>query len=283
MVAHEVARQEGFLEDPGNATHELGARMLSARRRGDAPRDCSSPVGRPGPNAGWSLLHPVSRVLSVHVGAPRDVTWLNRSMSTSIMKTPVAGPVEVRATGLVGDRQADPVQHGGTDKAVYAYAEEDLGWWAETLRRPVPPASFGENITVSGLDLTAAMIGEQWAVGTTVLQVTEPRTPCWKLGMAIGDRLFPRAFAAARRPGVMLRVLQAGHLQAGDTVVLGHRPSHGVTAADVFDMYLGDRDVTSRVLAAPELAQHWHGWAAHRTVWHVDEERKRSSEDGGAR
>lgn len=227
-------------------------------------------------------MQSVSRVKSVSVGTPRDVTWLNRSMHTSILKVPVSGPVEVQATGLVGDQQADPAQHGGTDKAVYAYAVEDLQWWSDTLRRPVPPASFGENLTVSGLELTAAVIGEQWQVGTAVLEVSEPRTPCWKLGMAMGDRLFPRAFTAARRPGVMLRVLQAGHLQAGDEVVLGHRPSHGVTAAEVFGMYLGDREVTSRVLGAPELAQHWHGWVGHRTVWHVDEERKRSSEEGGA-
>ena len=144
----------------------------------------------------------------------------------------------------------------------------------------MPPASFGENLTLSGVDLTAAVIGEQWQVGSALLEVSEPRTPCWKLGMAMHDRLFPRAFAAARRPGVMLRVLRAGVLQVGDTVVVAHRPTHGVTAADVFEMYLGDRGRTSRVLAAPELAQHWHAWAAHRTVWHVDEERKRASEDG---
>lgn len=209
--------------------------------------------------------------------------WLNREMSTSIAKVPVTGPVEVRATGLVGDQQADPAQHGGTDKAVYAYAVEDLEWWSGQLRRPVPPASFGENLTVSRLDLSTAVVGEQWQVGTAVLEVSEPRTPCWKLGMAMGDRLFPRAFAAARRPGVMLRVLRNGHLQAGDEVVLGHRPSHGVTVADVFGMYLGDRSVTSRVLGAPELAHHWQAWAAHRTVWHVDEERKRAIEDGGPR
>jgi MOSC domain-containing protein YiiM len=201
-------------------------------------------------------------------------------MSTSIAKVPVTGPVQVRVSGLVGDRQADPAQHGGTDKAVYAYAVEDLEWWSGELRRPVPPASFGENLTVSGLELSTAVVGEQWQVGSAVLEVSEPRTPCWKLGMAMGDALFPRAFVAARRPGVMLRVLRDGALQAGDEVTLGRRPSHGVTVADVFAMYLGDRSMTSRVMGAPELAQHWHAWVEHRTIWHVDEERKRAAEGG---
>lgn len=232
-------------------------------------------MGRPGPDAGWSPLQSLARVVSVNLGAPQDVTWLNRSMVTSILKSGVPGPVEVRVTGLAGDRQADTAQHGGPDKAVYAYAVEDLDWWAATLGRPVPPASFGENLTVSGLELTSAVIGEQWQVGTAVLEVSEPRTPCWKLGMAMADRHFPRAFAAARRPGVMLRVLRAGDLQSGDEVVVAHRPAHGVTVAEVFGMYLGDRDLTARVLGAPELAHHWHAWVAHRTVWHVDEERKR--------
>lgn len=204
-------------------------------------------------------------------------------MSTSIRKTAVPGPVEVLTTGLAGDRQADPAQHGGPDKAVYAYAAEDLEWWSGVLRRPVPPASFGENLTTVGLDLTTAVIGEQWHVGSAVLEVSEPRTPCWKLGMTMTDRHFPRAFAKARRPGVLLRVLRAGHLDAGDEVLLGRRPSHGVTAAEVFGMYLGDRGLTSRVLGAPELAEHWRAWVQHRTVWHLDEERMRSAEDADRR
>lgn len=219
-------------------------------------------------------VQPRRRVLSVHVGTPRDVTWLGRSMSTSILKSPVPGPVEVHATGLAGDRQADPAHHGGPDKAVYAYAVEDLRWWTDTVGRPMPPGTVGENLTVSGLEVTGAVIGEQWQVGTAVLEVSEPRTPCWKLGMAMADRHFPRAFAAARRPGVMLRVLRPGVLQAGDAVVLRHRPAHGVTAAEVFAMYLGDRALTSRVLGAPELAQHWRDWVAHRTVWHDADERE---------
>jgi MOSC domain-containing protein YiiM len=200
-------------------------------------------------------------------------------MRTSIGKHAVEGPVEVLDDGLVGDEQSDPDHHGGADKAVYAYAAEDYDWWADELARPVPPASFGENLTVGGLDLTRSVVGERWRVGSALLEVSEPRTPCWKLGMAMGDPLFPRAFSAARRPGVLLRVVERGQVQVGDPVLVEHVPGHGVTASTVFAMYLGDPVDVEDVLAAPGLAAHWQDWRGHRTVWHLDEERKRAAED----
>ena len=222
-------------------------------------------------------------VRSVQVGRPREVTWLGRPMRTSIGKRPVAGPVEVLDDCLAGDEQSDPDHHGGADKAVYAYAVEDYAWWEAQLGRPVPPASFGENLTVAGLDLTHATIGEQWRIGSALLEVSEPRTPCWKLGMAMGDQLFPRAFTNARRPGVLLRVLERGHVQAHDPVVVEHVPSHGVTAAMVFALYLRDPVDLDAVLAAPGLAAHWQDWAQHKTIWHLDEEQKRAAEDARRR
>ena len=221
-------------------------------------------------------------VRSVHVGRPREVTWLGRAMGTSIGKRAVAGPVEVLDNGLAGDVQADPDHHGGADKAIYVYAVEDYDWWSAQLGRPVPPASFGENLTVAGLDLTHATVGEQWRIGTALLEVSEPRTPCWKLGMAMGDALFPRAFCAARRPGVLLRVLERGWVEAGDPVNVQHVPDHGITAAMVFALYVRDPVDVDAVLAAPGLAAHWQDWAPHRTIWHLDEEQKRAAEDARA-
>lgn len=212
---------------------------------------------------------------SVQVGRPRDYSWLGRPLTSSIAKEPVTGEVAVHATHLEGDEQADPGQHGGPDKAVYAYAWQDLQWWSAQLGRPVPPGSMGENLTVEGLDLRGAVIGEHWRVGTALLQVSEPRTPCWKLGMRMGDAAFPRAFAQAGRPGVLLRVLSQGSLQVGDSVTPEHRPAHGITAGEVFAVYVGRSRDLEKVLNAPELAAHWHAWAQHRTVWHLDEERKR--------
>lgn len=217
-----------------------------------------------------------SRIVSVQVGLPRDDEWLGRPVRSSIHKHPVTGPVGVLATHLDGDEQADPEHHGGPDKAVYAYASEDLRWWAQTLGgAALDPGAVGENLTTQGMDLRDAVIGEQWRVGSALLQVSEPRTPCWKLGMRMQDPLFPRVFARARRPGVLLRVLEQGQLWAGAPVTVTHIPEHRVTAAEVFALYVGDRDDAERVLSAPELAAHWQKWAAHRTVWHLKDERER--------
>ncbi|MBA3524586.1 MAG: MOSC domain-containing protein [Geodermatophilaceae bacterium] len=218
---------------------------------------------------------PPARLVSVQVGRPRDYVWLGRDLRSSIDKHPVTGPVNVLGTHLEGDEQADPNQHGGPDKAVYAYATEDLDWWSTRLGRHLDAGALGENLTTTGLRLDRSVIGEQWHVGTAVLQVSEPRTPCWKLGMRMGDASFPRAFAKARRPGVLLRVIREGALEAGDLVEVGAVPAHGVRAGEVSAMYYGDAVDVARILAAPELADHWRDWAAHRTIWHIDEELKR--------
>lgn len=121
------------------------------------------------------------------------------------------GPVAVRATHLEGDEQADLRHHGGSDKAVYAYAAEDLSWWSDELGRDLGPAAFGENLTTLGLNLRSAVIGEQWCIGSAVLQVSEPRTPCWKLGMRLGDPALPRAFAAPDVPASCCECCARGH------------------------------------------------------------------------
>ena len=217
---------------------------------------------------------PAGLVLSVQVGGPQTYAWLGREVETSIVKHAVAGPVRVRHDNLEGDDQSDRKSHGGADKAVYAYAREDEDWWESELGRPVPNGAFGENLTTAGLDLTNAVIGQTWRVGTAVLQVTEPRTPCWKLGLAFGDPAFPRRAAASRRPGVLLRILQEGTLEAGDEVRLDEPPAHRVTAADVNRIYYGEVRDLSALFDTPELAAHWRGWAEHRTVWHEDDERR---------
>jgi MOSC domain-containing protein YiiM len=211
-------------------------------------------------------------VLSVQVGGPQTYAWLGREIVTSIVKHPVAGPVAVRRHNLEGDDQSDRKNHGGADKAVYAYAREDEDWWESELGRRLPNGLFGENLTTSGLDLTNAVIGQTWRVGTAVLQVSEPRTPCWKLGFKLGDVGFPRRAAASPRPGVLLRILQEGSLQAGDPVTLDPPPAHGVTAADINRIYYREVRDAAAIFAAPELAAHWRTWAGHRTIWHEEDE-----------
>lgn len=173
------------------------------------------------------------RVVCVNVGAPRLVRWRNRDVVTSIFKNPVAGPVAVQGVNLVGDDQADRRVHGGLDKAVYAYAQEDLDWWSVQLGTVLTPGAFGENLTVAGVAVTDAVIGECWRVNEVLLKVSRPRTPCYKLGIRMSDDTFPRRFAAAGRPGAYLRILSAGTVTAGDSIIIESRPEHGMTVQSV--------------------------------------------------
>ena len=116
---------------------------------------------------------------------------------------------------LAGDEQADRGAHGGFDKAVYAYALEDTRWWEEQIGRPLAHGEFGENLTTEGIEVNEALIGERWAVGTTVLEVAEPRIPCWRLGVRMNDKQFPRRFTEALRPGAYLRILTEGESGSG--------------------------------------------------------------------
>ena len=156
-------------------------------------------------------------VVSVNVGAPRTVDWRGRRVTSAIWKDPVEGPVTIEGVNLTGDDQADRRVHGGPDKAVYAYSVEDYNWWAAKTG-PLTAGTFGENLTTLGIDLTACYIGDRWHVGSAVLEVSQPREPCFKLGLRMGDDHFPGEFAAAGRPGVYLRIITDGVVTSGDTI-----------------------------------------------------------------
>jgi MOSC domain-containing protein YiiM len=203
------------------------------------------------------------RLLSVNVGTVRQIELAGQARTTAIWKLPVSGRVAVRGVNLAGDDQADRRAHGGPDKAVYAYAREDYAWWERQLDRTLDPGMFGENLTTEGIDLTDALVGERWRVGSAVLQVTSPRVPCWKLGARMGDPRFPARFAAAGRPGAYLAILEQGALGAGDRIQVIHRPGHGVTVGLVAASYHRDHRLAASILAAPELAGAWRHWAEH--------------------
>jgi len=164
------------------------------------------------------------RVLSVNVGVVREILWRNRVVRTGIWKYPVGDrAIRLRGVNLVGDDQADRTVHGGPDKAVYAYAVEDYRYWADHEGIATSPGLFGENLTVRGLDLRTALIGEWWGIGTALLQVAQPRLPCFKLGVRLADPRFPKRFLAVGRFGAYLRILEEGEIRAGDAVrVLRH-------------------------------------------------------------
>jgi MOSC domain-containing protein YiiM len=173
------------------------------------------------------------RIASVNVGRPREIIVDGKAVRTSIWKDPVAGRVAVRGTNVSGDDQSDRTVHGGDRKAVYAYAREDLDWWAERLGRPLGSGTFGENLTTEGLDVTGARVGERWRVGTTLLEVTQPRLPCYKLEARMDRPGFIAEFIDGGRPGAYLRIVEAGEVGAGDTVRVESRPDGAPTMGAV--------------------------------------------------
>jgi len=194
-------------------------------------------------------------LISVNVGLPKEVETGTRVVETAIWKQPVEGRVRVRGVNLDGDRQADLSVHGGPDKAVYAYAIEETRLWEEELGRELGAGAFGENLTTEGVDVSGALLGERWRVGTTLLEVVQPRLPCFKLGLRMGDPLFVKRFGRASRPGAYLRILTEGELGAGDAIAVERDAGqdHGVSVRLVSDAILNDPRLVPQALAAPQL------------------------------
>jgi MOSC domain-containing protein YiiM len=200
-------------------------------------------------------------VLSVNVGRPREFEYNGRPAKSAIWKSPVAGRVRARGINLDGDDQADRKAHGGFDKAVYAYAIEDMRWWERELGRSLQYGEFGENLTTEAIAVNDALVGERWEIGTAVLEVSEPRVPCWRLGVRMDDQMFVRRFTEALRPGTYLRIIGEGDLGAGDEIRVTHRPDHDLTIRDVFRIYTRDRDEVERIIATPQISDSWKKWA----------------------
>ena len=210
-------------------------------------------------------VHQQPKVVSVNVGGVRTVEWAGRRVTTGIWKSPVAGRRRVEGVNLLGDDQADRRVHGGPDKAVYAYAADDYRWWTDRLGEALGPGTFGENLTTAGLDLGAAVVGERWAVGTTVLEVSQPREPCFKLGVRMGRASFVDEFAEAGRSGTYLRIVQAGEVGAGDPITVVSRPEHGLTVADIHAAYAEPHhDALRRIAAVAAVPETWRTWAERR-------------------
>jgi len=203
----------------------------------------------------------VGKVLSVNVGTAREFEFNGRPARSAIWKSPVVGRIAARGVNLAGDDQADRKAHGGPDKAVYAYTVEDYRWWEARIGRALAYGEFGENLTTEGIDVNDALVGERWAVGTAVLEISEPRIPCWRLGVRMNDPVFPRRFTEALRPGPYLRIVVQGDVGAGDEIRFVERPDHGLTVRDVFRIYTRDRGEARRLLTIPGMSESWQRWA----------------------
>lgn len=207
----------------------------------------------------------MGELISVNVGRPQPIgERRGRPVPSAIGKAPVAGRVRVEGVNVAGDDQADRIAHGGPDKAVYAYAREDADWWGSELAREIPHGMFGENLTTAGVDCTNAVIGERWRIGSVLLEVCQPRVPCFKLGLRFEDPQMLKRFALASRPGAYLRIVEEGELGAGDAIELLDRPDHGVTVRLVSDAMLLDETLLARTLAAPQLPASLRNWIAQR-------------------
>lgn len=203
---------------------------------------------------------------ALNVGAKQPIEVDGHTIWTAIWKSPVQGRVALRGVNLDGDDQADRTVHGGPDKAVYAYGAEDIAWWQAVLGEPLGAGAFGENLTVSAIPVSEAVIGERWAVGSALLEVAQPRLPCFKLGLRMGDPHFLRQFADAGRPGAYLRIIREGDIGAGDSIDVLSRPEHGVTSALVSRALLREPDLLAAALEAPELPAGLRTWMRKRAA-----------------
>lgn len=213
------------------------------------------------------------KVVSLNVGLPRTVEWRGKSVRTSIFKAPVERRLHVATLNLEGDEQSDLSVHGGVDKAVYVYpAEHYADWRREQPETEFPWAAFGENLTTEGLREEQVRIGDRLRIGTAEFVVTQPRMPCFKLGIRFGAPEMVKRFLHSRRTGFYLAVVREGEVGAGDTIRLDATGDAGLTVADVTNLYTIDADnqeLLRRATHAPALPEAWREFFRKR-LWEPD-------------
>src|SRR5579863_3914007 len=207
------------------------------------------------------------KIVSVNVGLPREVAWRGGRVTTGIFKDPVRGRVSLRRLNLDGDRQADLTVHGGADKAVYAYPGEHYSYWRRELAdMELPLGMFGENLTTEGLLEGAVHIGDRFRIGTAELVVTQPRLPCYKLGLRFGRDDMVKRFLLSGRSGFYFSVSREGEVGAGDAVELLARDRNNVAIPDITRLYVSKRyspdevELLRRATRVESLPESWRNY-----------------------
>jgi MOSC domain-containing protein YiiM len=218
-------------------------------------------------------VHAIPNLLSVNVGLPREVEWHGRRVRTSIWKSPSQGRVRVERENLEGDRQSDLSVHGGPEKAVYVYPGEHYTFWrAELPDMHFGWGAFGENLTTEGLLEADTMIGDQLQIGSAAFRVTQPRMPCFKLGIRFGSDAMVRRFMRSERTGFYLAVMSEGDVGAGDAIEITAHDPHGLSVADVAALYGRDAEnqaLLRRAVDSPALPEDWREYFRKR-LWEPD-------------
>ncbi|PYL04616.1 MAG: MOSC domain-containing protein [Verrucomicrobia bacterium] len=213
------------------------------------------------------------KLISVNVGRPQDIIAGGKTVRTSIWKNPVQGRVHVSTLNLDGDQQSDLSVHGGVDKAVYLYPSEHYSYWRTQLPEvDLPWGAFGENFTTDGILEDQIKIGDRIRVGSAEFMVTQPRMPCYKLGIRFNRRDMVKRFLESKRSGFYLAVLGEGEVEQGDAIQFIERQQSGVTITDIVNLYSTDahnQELLRRATDLPALPQSWKDYFRKR-LWDAD-------------
>jgi MOSC domain-containing protein YiiM len=203
----------------------------------------------------------MSKILSVNVSLPKEVDFEGQKVTTGIFKEPVKGRIMLRTLNLDGDKQADLTVHGGVDKAVYAYSAEHYEYWRKVFPNiEMPYGMFGENFTVEDLMESGVSIGDVFQVGSSKVIATQPRMPCYKLGVRFRRMDILKKFLASGRSGIYFKVLEEGEVGAGDTIEQIIKDPNQVTISDIVRLYTSDREDIKTMQRAAEVEVLPEGW-----------------------
>jgi MOSC domain-containing protein YiiM len=207
------------------------------------------------------------KLISLNVGLPREVVSQGKLVTTGIFKDSITGPVMVRTLNIDGDQQADLSVHGGIDKAIYAYPAEHYEYWrGEVPGIDLPWGMFGENFTIEGLLEDSAYIGDRYRIGEVEVVITQPRLPCYKLGIRFGRPDMVKKFLASRRTGFYFAVKREGIVKAGDSFEFLGRDQQATSVADITRVYAFERDdlkTIERAMHVESLPESWKGYFQH--------------------